>query len=105
MDTASPKKLIAVLQWDLKYTEKDRVEFKALATAAVKRKQPIPDYVKPRPELRYELTFYYNAYCELQSNGFTFGECKEYAEYYNVPFELFRYILRVMHTNGNSRIN
>ncbi len=105
MDTARVKKLIAVLQWDLKYTEKDRIEFEKLAAAAVKRKQPTPDYVKPRPELRYELRFYYNAYCELQANDFTFAECKQYAEYYGIDFELFRYILRVMKNNGYTRID
>lgn len=95
------KKLIAVLQWDLKYTAKDAEEFRRLARAAVKRKQPIPDYVVMRPELLRENQFWFVAYCELQAHDFSFSECRDYANHYGVSFEQLRYIMRIMWGNRN----
>ncbi len=67
-----------------------------LEAAAIKRKQPIPEFVVKRPELPAECIFYYTAYCDLQANGFNFGETKMYAEHYGVSFERLRYVLRTM---------
>lgn len=80
----------------MKYTAEDRVTFAKIASAAVKRKQPIPEYVVPRPDILPDAYFWYVAYCELQANNFNFGECKLYAEHYNVDFETLRYTLRMM---------
>lgn len=86
----------------MRYTEKDRVEMERIAKAAVKRGRKLPDYCKPRPDLRGDLLFYYTAYVELVGNGFNFSECRDYASWYGVSLEKLRYILRVMHNNRNA---
>ena len=74
-----------------------------LKAAAVKRKQPIPAAVVPRPELHAHEAFYYTAYCELQSNGFNFSETLEYAKHYGINFEQLRHVLRVMSNGATHR--
>ena len=83
------------------FTAKDVAEFEKIAATAAKRRQPVPDYVVFRPALRYDLVFWYTAYCELQRVDFAFSECLAYAEHYGVSFELLRHIMTTMWSKRN----